>query len=145
MDNIDTNIFEDEHHNIKIVRLQNGYDIIADIEEYLDDSVLRLINPMIVVLKRTSVGTVLMMYPWLPVELIDENIAIIGMSDVLSFLSPKEQVVEYYQNMVNIQLVKWMEMNPFDKLTTVEDSLDEDTEFESDTEEQTTESNRILH
>ena len=44
--------------------------------------------------------TVLMMMPWLPVELIKDNNALIYNSDIITIIDPKESMVEYYENLV---------------------------------------------
>ena len=89
------------NNNIKIVRLQSGEDIIADtIMDEENDTVL-LDNPMHVIFKRVPTGqTVMMMAPWLPLEIIKENNAVIYASDILTIIDPKEEVVEYYGNVV---------------------------------------------
>jgi hypothetical protein len=45
--------------------------------------------------------SVFMMMPWLPIEVIKEDSAIIYNSDVITMFDPKDSLVEYYQNMVN--------------------------------------------
>ena len=89
------------NNNIKIVRLQSGEDIIADtIMDEENDTVL-LDNPMHVIFKRVPTGqTVMMMAPWLPLEIIKENNAVIYASDILTIIDPKEEVVEYYGSVV---------------------------------------------
>jgi hypothetical protein len=42
--------------------------------------------------------------PWLPNELIEENHAIVANTDVLTFFSPKNKLVEYYNKMVEINV-----------------------------------------
>jgi len=41
-----------------------------------------------------------MMVPWLPLEVVSDNIATISFHDVLTFAEPKEDLIEYYINMV---------------------------------------------
>jgi hypothetical protein len=54
---------------------------------------------MHVVFKRLPTGkTVMMMMPWLPVELIKENSAIIDASDILTIVEPRDELVSYYIN-----------------------------------------------
>lgn len=92
--------------NIKIVRLQSGEDIIADYS-HTEDSVI-LDNPMHLVFKRTPRGSVMMLLPWLPVELIKDNMAFISPSDVLSVFEPKEALIEYYGNTINHEQMEIM-------------------------------------
>ena len=93
-------------NSIKIVRLQSGEDIIADyVEDDNDDAVL-LNNPMHIIFKRMMTGqTYMVMMPWLPMELIKENNAIIYSEDILTVVEPRDDLIEYYNNVVvNSQL-----------------------------------------
>ena len=88
--------------NIRIVRLQSGEDIIADCIPSLDEETVELKRPMHIVFKRIQTGrSIMMMMPWLPVELIKENTAHIYGADILSYLEPKDDLIEYYNNAVN--------------------------------------------
>ena len=88
--------------NIKIFRLQNGEDIIANFEQLVDTDIIKLIRPMHLIFKRIPTGrTVMMMMPWLPIELIKENSAEIFDSDILTIIEPKDDLVEYYIHSVN--------------------------------------------
>jgi hypothetical protein len=91
-------------HNIKIIRLQNGEDIISDCVISEDDYLVQLNNPMTLLFKRGAKGTVMMMVPWLPLEVICDNIATITQDDILTFVEPKEDLIEYYGNMVEIAI-----------------------------------------
>ena len=88
-----------ETPNIKVVRLQSGEDVIADILSDNDNTILH--NPMVVLLKRSGKGSVMMMVPWLPVELISDNIATVNNSEIVTYTNPKDSLVEYYLNMVH--------------------------------------------
>jgi hypothetical protein len=88
---------ETTNNSIKIVRLQSGEDIIASY--YADDesSMVMLDRPMNVIFKRLPTGkSVMMMLPWLPVELIKENNAIISEHDILTIVDPREELIDYY-------------------------------------------------
>jgi len=88
--------------NIRIVRLQSGEDIIADCILNLDEETVELKRPMHIIFKRIQTGrSIMMMMPWLPVELIKENTAHIYGADILSYLEPKDDLIEYYNNAVN--------------------------------------------
>ena len=117
--------------NIKILRLHNGEDIMARYTEGEDETVL-LDNPMHVIFKRIPTGqTVMMMMPWLPIEVIKENIATIYTSDILTIVDPKEDLIEYYGSAV-LEAQKRMEKEtPF---MDFDDDYDED-EDEYDPEE----------
>jgi hypothetical protein len=94
--------------SIKIVRLQSGEDIIASIIEDDESEMIMLDNPMHLTFKRTSQGTIMMMLPWLPIELIKDNTATICFSDVLTIIDPKDALVEYYGNIINHEQIKQM-------------------------------------
>jgi hypothetical protein len=89
--------------NVKIIRMQTGEDIMASMikkEEQHETVVLN--NPMRLVFRRLPTGqTVLMMMPWLPVELIKEDSAIIYTTDIITIVEPKESMKEYYENLVD--------------------------------------------
>ena len=92
---------------IKIVRLQSGEDIIADCTAIEDSDTVLLNRPMHIVFKRVSTGkSVMMMMPWLPIELIKENSAIIYETDILTVIDPKDDLIEYYSNAVCDEDVK---------------------------------------
>jgi hypothetical protein len=81
---------------VKIIRLQSGEDIIAG---YLEDEETALLyNPLHMIVKRTTKGSVMLMLPWLPVEMIKENVSSIYLTDILTIVDPKDSAVEYYQN-----------------------------------------------
>ena len=87
--------------NIKIVRLQSGEDIIADIISDDENETMLLDNPMQVIFKRMPTGqTVMMMMPWLPLEIIKENNAILYQEDILTVIEPKDDLIDYYGNVV---------------------------------------------
>ena len=50
----------------------------------------------------------MMMLPWLPIELIKDNMATIYSSDILTMIDPKDALVEYYGNMINTEQLKNM-------------------------------------
>ena len=93
---------------VKIVRLQSGEDIIASIIEDDESEMVMLNNPMHLIFKRTSQGTMMVMLPWLPIELIKDNMATIYSSDILTMIDPKDALVEYYGNMINTEQLKNM-------------------------------------
>ena len=87
--------------NIKIVRLQSGEDIIANYFVDDENGTIMLDNPMHIIFKRNNNGqTVMMMMPWLPVEIIKQNYAIIDMADILTIIDPKENLITHYGNTV---------------------------------------------
>ncbi len=133
---------------VKIVRLQSGEDIIASIIEDNESEMIMLDNPMHLIFKRTSQGTMMVMLPWLPIELIKDNIATIYSSDVLTIIDPKDALVEYYGNMINTQQLKDMRDNTMvENLKEALDDSDEDDFTEEENEETLTkaEAMEIIH
>jgi len=88
-------------HKVKIIRMQTGEDIMASmIGEEQEETVL-LEDPMRLIFRRMPTGqTVMMMMPWLPVELIKDNSALVYNSDIITIVDPKESMIEYYENLV---------------------------------------------
>jgi len=87
--------------NVKIVRLQSGEDIIADYTLDDSDSSVILSNPMSLLFKRLSSGkSVMMMSPWIPLEVVENTTARIFALDVLTVFEPKPHIIEYYNTTV---------------------------------------------
>ena len=88
--------------NIKIVRLQSGEDVICDYCEDKENGTVLMGDPMHLVFKRMPTGrTVMMMMPWLPIELIKDNSALIYDSDILTIIDPREELIYYYNQNVS--------------------------------------------
>ena len=121
------------NNNIKIVRLQSGEDIIADTTMDEENDTVLLDNPMHVIFKRIPTGqTVMMMAPWLPIEIIKENVAIIYASDILTVIEPKTEVVEYYGNVV-VEAQHRMELSKqLGSLDYEEEEEDDEEEIDAD-------------
>jgi len=86
--------------NIKIVRLQSGEDVIANYNDDQEGSIT-LTNPMALIFKRMPTGrAVMMMSPWLPLELVEDNVACIYAQDILSVFQPKQSIIDYYNTTV---------------------------------------------
>jgi hypothetical protein len=118
--------------NIKIVRLQNGEDIIANYQEDDGEGTVLLTNPMSLMFKRLPTGkAVMMMCPWLPLELIDNVSAKLFVQDILSVFQPREKIIGHYNNTV-IEVEKDMLMND----TEMENYDDEEGDYEEEQEEQ---------
>lgn len=100
---------------IRIVRLKGGEDIISEIEHDVENDLFLLHNPMHIIFKRLMTGqTVMMMMPWLPVELLTDNLARIPSDEVLTFMQPKEQLVTYYNKLAIEALEKMHQRREFD-------------------------------
>ena len=118
---------------IKIVRLQTGEDIISKITEDDESNMVLLNNPMRMIVKRVETGqSVFMMMPWLPIEVIKEDSAIIYNSDIVTMIEPKDSLVEYYQSMVNESILSLLHS---EKMSFEEEETEEDEEYELTEEE----------
>ena len=88
-------------HNVKIIRMQTGEDIMASMVGEEEAETVLLEDPMRLIFRRMPTGqTVMLMMPWLPVELIKDNNALIYNSDIVTIVDPKESMIEYYENLV---------------------------------------------
>jgi hypothetical protein len=118
-------------HNVKIIRMQTGEDIMASmIGEEQEETVL-LEDPMRLIFRRMPTGqTVMMMMPWLPIEIIKENNAIVYSTDILTIIEPKDDLVRYYGSVVSEAQLRMEEKRNFD-----EEYDDEEDEEDIDAEE----------
>ena len=119
---------------VKIVRLQSGEDIIASIIEDDETEMVMLNNPMHLIFKRTSQGTMMVMLPWLPIELIKDNMATIYSSDILTMIDPKDALVEYYGNMINTEQLKNMRDDTL--VNNLKEAMNDNEDDELDIEEE---------
>jgi hypothetical protein len=86
---------------IKIIRLQNGEDIISTCKEDVEEDGMTLVNPMSLIFKRLPTGrAVMMMGPWLPAELVETNAVWIYTQDILTIMSPNKTVIEHYNQSI---------------------------------------------
>ena len=115
------------NNNIKIVRLQSGEDIMADVIQDEENDTLLLDNPMHIIFKRIPSGqTIMMMMPWLPIEIIKENNAIVYATDILTIIEPKDDLIEYYGNIVFEAHEKMMETRDFNSYEDDEEDGEEE-------------------
>jgi len=122
--------------NIRIVRLQSGEDIIADCIPNLDEETVELKRPMHIIFKRIQTGrSIMMMMPWLPVELIKNNTAHIYGADILTYIEPKDDLIEYYNNAVNDEDLEIASTSSIRPQLFNEDEDEEPTDEELDEEE----------
>lgn len=85
--------------NVKIIRLATGEDIIGFYEE--DESSILIGSPMSVMVKRMSSGkSFMMMVPWIPNELVEDDIVNIPNSQIITIMNPKKSIYDYYVNSV---------------------------------------------
>jgi len=117
-----------EQIEIKMLRLNNGEDIMGLV--LLDDKhrYASIENPMRVVLKRIADKgqTMLLMAPWLPVEILEDNFATIEYSHILTIVEPKASLAEYYKNTV----IQYNETIQHDLMEETEDMEFDNEEFD---------------
>lgn len=110
--------------DIRIVRLQNGEDVMAIFKEEEGTGEVFLGSPMTMFFKRLPSGkAMMMMSPWLPLELVENNHAHVFVSDILTVLEPKKALINYY-----IKIVNETEYDAIQASKEIEDSLDGDHE-----------------
>jgi hypothetical protein len=108
-------------NNIKIVRLQSGEDIIADYEEREGEGFVFLTNPMTLIFKRLPTGkAVMLMSPWLPIELVEQNNTLLYSQDILAVMQPKQSLIGYYG-----KTIKDLELDMLQHTQEIEDSLED--------------------
>jgi hypothetical protein len=117
---------------VKLIRLNTGEDIIGNCLFDDDNNNLLIDSPMKVIVSRvTEVGkTMLIMMPWLPLEIVEDNIASISYDDVITMVNPKSHFVEYYFETVNhyeALVEKNSQEDAFENELEDEDEMDDDT------------------
>ena len=80
--------------NIRFARLKCGDDVIATVTQ--QDTSYTFKEPMVVLLKNSN----LLMQNWLPVGIITKNEAQIGLDEVITFMDPAPEFMEYYENTI---------------------------------------------
>jgi hypothetical protein len=80
--------------NIRFARLKCGDDVIATVTQ--QDTSYTFKEPMVVLLKNSN----LLMQNWLPVGIITKNEAQIGLDEVIAFMDPAPEFMEYYENTI---------------------------------------------
>lgn len=124
--------------NIKIVRMHSGEDIMAELIYTESEGFLTLKNPMSLFFKRLPTGkSMMVMMPWIPMEIIEQNFAVIHDGDVITIFEPKNSLIQYYNKTLEDIYLK-MEQTDAE----VEESLlsdDEEDNFISDDIEESVE------
>jgi hypothetical protein len=121
---------------IKIIRMQTGEDIISSIYEDEETDTVLLNNPMKVILRRMPTGqTIFMMLPWLPIEIVKEDTAVIYASDIITMVEPKDSLIEYYHNAINQNILTMLKAEK-ELLQQLDEDEDEEGEEYEITEEE---------
>jgi hypothetical protein len=126
---------QEENTEVKIIRLNTGEDIIGTCLFDDDTRTMLIDSPMkVYVTRATEIGkTMLIMMPWLPLEIVDENMACINYNDVITMINPKLHFIDYYFNTVQ-QYEAMIEKNSKDEQ--FESQFEDDEEMDKDTMEQ---------
>ncbi len=119
--------------------MQTGEDIMASMYEEENSDMIQLDDPMRLVFRRMPTGqTMMMMMPWLPIELIKVNSANVYATDIITVVEPKEEMIQYYGKLVARLSEDLKESG--DHLQRLLDEEDEELDYEEDdgplTEEQ---------
>jgi len=126
--------------NIKIVRLQSGEDVIANYTDGEEGSIT-LVNPMSLMFKRMPTGrAVMMMSPWLPLELVEDNVACIYAQDILSVFQPKQSIIDYY----NTTVTEVEEDRQNEEMNELHDLEEDDLEMSVEEEQEAMEELKLL-
>jgi hypothetical protein len=126
---------EQQNTEVKLIRLNTGEDIIGNCLFDDNNNNFLIDGPMKVYVSRaTELGkTMLIMMPWLPLEIVEENMACISYDDVITMVNPKSHFVEYYFETVN-HYEALVEKNTQEEL--FENQFEDDDEMDEDTMEQ---------
>jgi len=85
-------------NNIRLIRLQNGDDIIASFE--IEDTIIRISEPMLVEMHHRGTHMGLILQHWLPIQLIKKNETILQAKDIICVVEPNDELTQYYMNTV---------------------------------------------
>lgn len=122
--------------DIKILRLNTGEDIIANCIMDDESGSVLVANAMRVVVRRVAdVGeTMLIMMPWLPLELVEEDLASINYDDIISVFQPKKSFIEYYYDTVSKYHVELEKKEQEGGLNFMDEGLEDEEDEEYDDE-----------
>jgi hypothetical protein len=86
-------------NNIRIVRLQNGEDIVGYVTSK-EDGHHEIVEPMTVGVEYKNREAGLVMRHWLPIQLVKKNETILADKDIICMFEPADDFCEYYENTV---------------------------------------------
>ena len=87
-------------NNIKLVRMQDGSDIIGIVNEIMEGHYV-IEQPMLVeVYHRSNVSNISMAY-YLPIELVEKNEVVLNSKDIVFITNPTKAFAEYYENAID--------------------------------------------
>ena len=91
----------DDLFNVKFIKLLNGDDLIANITRKNDDEFI-MHDPLTVHVKRAKEGSMVYFIPWLPMEAVSQNQAVINKAQILTMVEPKIKVTTKYIEILKI-------------------------------------------
>lgn len=91
----------DDIFNVKFIKLLNGDDLIANIIKKNDDEFI-MHDPLTVHVKRAKEGSMVYFIPWLPMEAVSQNQAVINKNQILTMVEPKIKVTSKYLEILKI-------------------------------------------
>jgi hypothetical protein len=87
-------------NDIRIIKLQDGSDIIGAVTE-LEDSSFYVITPMQVIIHTEGKYSGIILREWLPARLLELNEAIINRYQIVCFMKPNKTFIDYYLRSMN--------------------------------------------
>ena len=117
----------------KLIRLNTGEDIIANCIIDVEGGSILVSNPMKVYVRRMAEmdQKMLIMMPWLPLELIEEDFASIDYSDVITIVQPKKTFIDYYFDTVEQYQAAMLQSEENGEINFGENDLEEDVDEET--------------
>ena len=115
--------------DVKILRMQNGEDIICIFHKISTESFL-ICDPMVLIVKFKGKDSSVLMEHWLPIEIVKSNEVVVNPRDIITMFDPKESLAEYYNNLVEklhraIDRTKKMTHAEIDELDDVLEAMEE--------------------
>lgn len=101
-------------HEPRIFRLKNGEDIISSYTTNEEDDTLTFFSPMVVGKMKIQGSYSYYMVPWLPIDIIKYDIAIVYADDILTIIEPTDEIVVKY-NESAFQIMSKMMYPPSDE------------------------------
>jgi hypothetical protein len=129
-------------NNIKLIRLQNGDDIIASYE--IKEDGITVSEPMLVDMHLQGNHMGLVLQHWLPIQIIKKNETTIKSSDILCLIEANEDLIEYYVNTVEKIKGLFAARDSLDEQE-IEDFEDEMESISIAMEELSEDSNVVIH
>jgi hypothetical protein len=126
-------------NDIKIIKLQDGSDIIGTVTE-LEDRSFYVITPMQVIIHTEGKYSGIILREWLPARLLELNEAIINRNQIVCFMKPNKTFIDYYVRSM-IEMKNKLEALGSD--TELRESPEDD--IAEEFENLTREDNQLLH